>query len=94
MNIITTATVVAGNLSTTAKPLPSGVQDGLDTIKLWVQLIGGSIAVVGLMCLFIGLFFAHKRGHGEEFMSKAGWWLVGAMGFGLAAVIAPVFLSM
>lgn len=94
MNIITTATVFAGNLTTTAKPLPQGVKDGLDTLKSWVQIIGGSIAVIGLMALFIGLFFAHKRGHGEDFMGKAGWWLVGALGFGLAAVIAPVFLSM
>lgn len=94
MSIITSITLFAGNITAEAKPLPQGVTDGLDTIKLWVQLIGGSVAVVGLMWLFIGLFFAHKRGHGEEFMSKAGWWLVGAMGFGLAAVIAPVFLSM
>ncbi|MDO5752453.1 TrbC/VirB2 family protein [Arthrobacter sp.] len=94
MSIITRATVLAGNLSAEAKPLPQPVTDGLDTIRNWVQIIGGSIAVIGLMMLFIGLFFAHKHGHGQEFMGKAGWWLVGAMGFGLAAVIAPVFLYM
>ena len=94
MNIITRATVFAGNLSAEAKPLPQEVINGLDTIKSWVQIIGGSIAVIGLMMLFVGLFFAHKHGHGQEFMGKAGWWLVGAMGFGLAAVIAPIFLSM
>lgn len=94
MNIITRATVIAGNLSAEAKPLPPAVTDGLDTIRNWVQTVGGSIAVIGLMMLFIGLFFAHKHGHGQEFMSKVGWWLVGAMGFGLAAAIAPIFLSM
>ncbi|MEO8223142.1 MAG: hypothetical protein ABI563_20455 [Specibacter sp.] len=94
MSIITRVTVFAGNLSAEAKPLPQEVINGLDTIKSWVQIIGGSIAVIGLMMLFVGLFFAHKHGHGQEFMGKAGWWLVGAMGFGLAAVIAPIFLSM
>lgn len=94
MSIITTATVYTGTLFAEAAPLPQAVTDGLDTLKAWVQIIGGSIAVIGLMMLFIGLFFAHRNGHGQEFMSKAGWWLVGAMGFGLAAVIAPVFLSM
>ncbi|MDJ0318610.1 TrbC/VirB2 family protein [Arthrobacter antibioticus] len=94
MNIITSITVFAGNLTSEAKPLPQEVTNGLDTIKSWVQIIGGSIAVIGLMMLFVGLFFAHKHGHGQEFMGKAGWWLVGAMGFGLAAVIAPIFLSM
>ena len=94
MNIITRATVLAGNLTTEAKPLPKPVTDGLDTIRNWVQIIGGSIAVIALMILFIGLFFAHRGGQGQEFMAKAGWWLVGAMGFGLAAVIAPVFLYM
>ena len=94
MNITTRVTVFAGNLNAEAKPLPQEVTDGLDTIKSWVQIIGGSIAVIGLMMLFVGLFFAHKHGHGQEFMGKAGWWLVGAMGFGLAAVIAPIFLSM
>ena len=94
MNIITRATVLAGNLSAEAKPLPKPVTDGLDTIRNWVQIIGGSIAVIALMILFIGLFFAHRGGQGQEFMAKAGWWLVGAMGFGLAAVIAPIFLYM
>ncbi len=94
MNITTRVTVFAGNLNAEAKPLPQEVINGLDTIKSWVQIIGGSIAVIGLMMLFIGLFFAHKHGHGQEFMGKAGWWIVGAMGFGLAAVIAPIFLSM
>lgn len=94
MNIITNVTVFAGNLTAEAKPLPQQVTDGLDTIRLWVQLIGGSIAVIALMILFIGLFFAHRGGQGQEFMGKAGWWVCGALGFGLAAVIAPIFLSM
>ena len=94
MSIITRVTVFVGNVTAEAKPLPQAVKDGLDTIRNWVQLVGSSIAVIGLMMLFIGLFFAHKHGHGQEFMGKAGWWLVGAMGFGLAAAIAPIFLNM
>ena len=94
MNIITRATVIAGNLSAEAKPLPKPVTDGLDTIRNWVQIIGGSIAVIALMILFIGLFFAHRGGQGQEFMGKVGWWIAGAVLFGLAGVIAPIFLSM
>lgn len=77
-----------------AAPLPQGVQDGLDTVTLWVQVIGGSIAVIGLMILAIGLFFAHRGNSGSEFMGKVGWWAAGAMLFGLAAVIAPIFLGL
>ena len=76
-----------------AKPLPQEVQDGLDTVILWAQIIGGSLAVLGLMILFIGLFFAHQRGRGEEFMSKAGWWLTGAIGLGTSSVLATLFVS-
>lgn len=91
---LTTTIIATGNLVAEAKPLPKGVTDGLDTIKAWVISIGGSIAVIALIILFIGLFFAHRGGTGQEFMSKAGWWCVGAIGIGLAAVIAPIFLSM
>ena len=94
MSILNTIIISTGNLVTEAKPLPKGVTDGLDTIKAWTMGIGGSIAVIALIILFIGLFFAHRGGTGHEFMSKAGWWVVGAIGIGLAAVIAPVFLSM
>lgn len=94
MTVLNHLTARAVGITADARPLPQGVQDGLDTIRLWVQVIGGSVAVIGLMALFIGLFFAHRHGHGQDFMGKAGWWLVGAMGFGLAGVIAPVFLSM
>lgn len=80
------------NIATEAKPLPSEVQDGLDTIQMWVQIVGGSLAVIGLMILFISLFFAQRHGTGQEFLSKAGWWLAGAIGLGTAAVLAPIFL--
>lgn len=75
-------------------PLPDGVQNGLDTIIFWVQTIGGSIAVLGLMILAIGLFFAHRNNGGGEFMGKVGWWVAGALLFGLAGVIAPIFLGL
>ena len=45
------------------------------------------------MVLFIGLFFAHQRGRGEEFMGKAGWWLTGAIGLGTAGVLAALFVG-
>lgn len=75
-------------------PLPAPVQDGIDTITNWVQIIGGGIAVIALLILFISLFFAVRGDKGQEFMQKAGWWVTGAMGFGLAGVLAPVFLGM
>lgn len=85
-------TRIPAGVQTKAKPLPHQVQDGLDTIQAWVQAIGGSLAVIGLLLLFIGLFFASRHDQGAQFMSKAGWWLAGAIGLGTAAVIAPVFL--
>ncbi|MEG9250318.1 hypothetical protein V6S67_19690 [Arthrobacter sp. Soc17.1.1.1] len=74
-------------------PLPVEVQRGLDTVQFWIQTIGGSIAVIGLMLLAMGLFFAHRNGQGPEFMGKVGWWAVGAMMLGLAGVIAPIFVG-
>lgn len=83
----------ATSLPMKAKPLPSGVKDGIDTIELWLRVIGGGLAVISLMGLGIGLWFANKHQAGEEFMKKAGWWLVGATVFGTAGVIAPIFIS-
>ena len=91
--MITTKIVAAAtSIQAKAKPLPPQVKDGLDTIQLWVQIIGGSIAVIALMLLGAGMWFARKHSAGEEFLSKAGWWLAGALIFGLAGVIAPIFL--
>ena len=84
---------VATNVAMAPKPLPQEVRDGLDTVILWAQIIGGSLATLGLMILFIGLFFAHRNGRGEEFMSKAGWWLTGAIGLGLSGILATLFVS-
>nr|WP_015061897.1 hypothetical protein [Arthrobacter sp. J3.40]AFK89273.1 hypothetical protein [Arthrobacter sp. J3.40] len=93
MTIPSKLTDIAALIPTEAKPLPQEVQDGLDTVILWAQIIGGSLAILGLMILFIGLFFAHQRGRGEEFMSKAGWWLTGAIGLGTSSVLATLFVS-
>lgn len=88
-----TVTAHAVNIMTKAKPLPGEVTDAIDTVKLWVQGIGGGIAIIGLLILAIGLFFAHRHGSGQEFMGKLGWWIAGAVLFGLAGVIAPIFLG-
>ncbi|MDR6794603.1 hypothetical protein J2W89_003785 [Pseudarthrobacter oxydans] len=93
MTVMTKLTNVATTVVTEAKPLPKEVQDGLDTVLMWAKIIGGSLAVLGLMILFIGLFFAHQRGRGEEFMGKAGWWLTGAIGLGTAGVLAALFVG-
>lgn len=93
MNVITKINQVAASVVTEAKPLPSEVQDGLDTVILWARIIGGSLATLGLMILLIGLFFAHQRGRGDEFMGKVGWWLTGAIGLGLAPVLASLFIG-
>ncbi|GGU46169.1 TrbC/VirB2 family protein [Nocardioides sp. NPDC051685] len=89
---VAAATQIPTSITAQPKPLPTEVQQGLDTIQAWIQGIGGSVAVIGLMILFIGLFFANRHGQGQDFMAKAGWWLAGAIGLGTAAVIAPVFL--
>lgn len=88
-----TVTAHAINIMAKAKPLPGEVTDAIDTVKLWVQGIGGGIAIIGLLILAIGLFFAHRHGSGQEFMGKLGWWIAGAVLFGLAGVIAPIFLG-
>ena len=91
---MTALTALALHVPAEAKPLPPGVQDGLDTIRAWAMGIGGGLAVIALLILFIGLFFSNQHGQGHQFMQKAGWWLTGAMGLGLAGVIAPIFIGM
>lgn len=81
------------NILAEPKPLPAEVTDAIDTVKLWVQGIGGGVAVIGLLILAITLFFSHRHGQGQEFMGKFGWWIAGAVLFGLAGVIAPIFLG-
>jgi hypothetical protein len=93
MNVLTKLTNVATTVGAGAKPLPPEVQDGLDTVLMWAKIIGGSLATLGLMVLFIGLFFAHQRGRGEEFMGKVGWWLTGAIGLGLASLLSGLFVG-
>jgi len=93
MTVFTKFTDVAASISMAPKPMPQEVQDGLDTVLMWTKIIGGSLAVLGLMILFIGLFFAHQRGRGEEFMGKAGWWLTGAIGLGVAGVLGALFVG-
>lgn len=93
MTVFAKFTEVTTAVVAEAKPLPSEVQDGLDTVLMWTKIIGGSLAVLGLMILFIGLFFAHQRGRGEEFMGKAGWWLTGAIGLGVAGVLGALFVG-
>ena len=93
MNTLNLIATRANSIMAEPKPLPSEVTDALDTVKLWIQTIGGSIAIIGLLVLAIGLFFAHRHGAGQEFMGKLGWWMAGAVLFGIAGVIAPIFLG-
>jgi len=93
MTVFTKLTDIATNIAMAPKPLPGPVQDGLDTVLFWAKVIGGSLATLGLMLLFIGLFFAHQRGRGEEFMGKVGWWLTGAIGLGTASLLAGLFVG-
>lgn len=93
MTVMTKLANVATSIPMAPKPMPQEVQDGLDTVLMWTKIIGGSLAVLGLMILFIGLFFAHQRGRGEEFMGKAGWWLTGAIGLGVAGVLGALFVG-
>ncbi|WP_417221235.1 TrbC/VirB2 family protein [Arthrobacter sp.] len=94
MNTITTHAARAANIMAEPKPLPSEVTDSIDTVVFWVQGIGGGIAVIGLLFVAIGGFFSHRHGQGAEFIGKVGWWIAGAVLFGLAGVIAPIFLGL
>ncbi len=93
MNNLNLLTGRAISILAEPKPLPGEVTDAIDTVKLWVQGIGGGVAVIGLLILAISLFFANRNGQGQEFMGKVGWWIAGAVLFGLAGVIAPIFLG-
>lgn len=84
---------MAATASAKPKPLPKPVTDGLDTVQFWVQTIAGSLAILGLLILFIGLFFASRHDKGTQFMSAAGWWLVGAVGVSSAVTLAPIFVG-
>lgn len=76
------------------KPLcmPDQVTTVMDTAKFWTTLIGGSLAVVGLILIGIGMFFQHRRGDGGEVMKSMGWWIAGALILGTAGVIAGIFI--
>lgn len=91
-NLAAHAIAAAIDIQTKAKPLPSQVTDGLDTVKMWVQIIGGSLGVIALMILGIGMFFANRHGKGAEFMEKVGWWIAGAITVSCAGVIGPIFI--
>lgn len=93
MNTINTLAVRTTNLMAEPKPLPQEVTNAMDTIVFWVQSIGGGIAVVGLLFVAIGGFFAHRHGSGQEFIGKVGWWIAAAVVFGLAGVIVPIFID-
>lgn len=84
--------LATGTITADPAPLPSEVQDSLDTVQFWVQAIGGSLAVIGLMIIGIGLYFANRHGKGAEFMEKVGWWIAGVTILSSAAVVVPVFL--
>lgn len=75
-----------------AYPLPIEVLNVLETMKVWLGIIAGALAVVGLMMIGIGLFFKHRRGDGGEALGALGWWIAGVLLVAGASAIAAVFL--
>lgn len=94
MNTVNTLATRTANVMAEPKPLPQEVTNSIDTVVFWVQGIGGGIAVIGLLCVAIGGLLSHRHGQGAEFIGKVGWWIAGAVLFGLAGVIAPIFLGL
>ena len=83
---------VMTSLPTKPLCLPNQVNTVMDTAKFWATLIGGALAVVGLILIGIGMFFQHRRGDGGEVMKSMGWWIGGALILGTAGVIAGIFI--
>lgn len=93
MNILHLLSNRAAGIMAAPKPMPHEVTDAIDTVELWTQIIGGSIAGITLLFVGIGGLFAFKHGSGQEFIGKVGRWAAAAMVFGLAGVIAPIFVG-
>lgn len=76
-----------------AKCLPKDVTDGLDTVKLWVWIIGGSLFGIALMGLAITMAFNHRRGEAGESIKGLGLWIAAVVLFAAATAIVQVFLG-
>lgn len=83
----------AGVAPLAAKCLPQDVTDGLDTVKLWVWIIGGSLFGIALMGLAITMAFNHRRGEAGESVKGIGLWIAAVIVFGAATAIVQVFLG-
>lgn len=82
----------AGIVPAEAKPLPQEVYNVLDTLKLWMGIIAGSLAIIALILVGIGMFFARSRGDGGEMLQKLGWWIAGVTLIATASGLVAVFL--
>ncbi len=82
----------AGVAPMAAKPLPQEVIDALDTIKFWTGIVAAALAVIALMLVGIGMFFAKRRGDGGEMLQSLGWWIAGVTLIAVAATLTAVFL--
>lgn len=87
-----TGLTVMNALPAAAKPLPKEMTDALDTIKMWVGIIAGAMAVIALIMVGIGLMFAHQRQDGGQKLQSLGWWIAGCVIVATAAGLTAVFL--
>lgn len=91
-SLVAHAYLAGSDIYTKAKPLPAPVTDDLDTVRHWIQALAGSLGIIALMILGIGMFFANRHGKGAEFLEKVGWWIAGAITVSCAGVIGPIFI--
>jgi type IV secretory pathway VirB2 component (pilin) len=76
----------------TAKPLPPAMVDALDTVKLWVGIFAGAMAIIALILIGVGMMFAHNQRDGGQKLQEMGKWIAGCVLVGGAAGLAAVFL--
>lgn len=91
-HITLTGLTVMNAVPATAKPLPQAMTDALDTVKMWVLIVAGAMAVIALIMVGIGLMFAHQRQDGGQKLQSLGWWIAGCVIVATAAGLTAVFL--
>lgn len=75
-----------------AHPPPQEFCDGLDTSLAWLTGISGTLAVIGLILVGTGMFFAHRNEMGGGPLTKLGWWVAGVCLVAGASGLAKAFL--
>lgn len=88
------STALPGMAPMAAKCLPQAATDALDTAKLWVWIIAGVLAGIGLIIIGIKATLNARAGHGgSEILAGLGWWIFGVVLIAAATGIVQMFLG-